>query len=335
MRALVRGLVAVMSITAGSWVGLHPPSDGRSRPPSASPAPAAPSEPVFDHPLAPHVETALAPGLVPWPRLNPEANMTRAWRLAEGPHRQPGDKRKLVTLTFDDGPFPETTPKVLDLLAKHDVRATFFVIGQYLDGRGERARATRAVLQKIVDAGHLVGNHTHDHALLTAISHTKVLEQLDRGSASIERAIGKRPILFRPPFGELDDFGQEAVRARGLDVLLWSIEAKDMKRDDAQTMFRDLVRQLAYNEGGVVLLHDIRWSSVSTLKKLLAWLDARRYDPSRPDREGYEIVDLPTYLREVEASPPQLGAREARAASKRLKEGGARRRPTPARSGEI
>jgi peptidoglycan/xylan/chitin deacetylase (PgdA/CDA1 family) len=260
-------------------------------------------------------DTALAPGPVPWPRLNPEANITKAWRLAEGPHRQPGDKRRLVTLTFDDGPFPETTPKVLDLLAKYEVRATFFVIGRYLDGDGERARASRVVMKQIVDGGHLVGNHTHDHALLTAISHTQVLEQIDRGAASIERAIGKRPILFRPPFGELDDFGQDAVRARQLDVLLWNVEAKDMERNDTQAMFRELVRQLAYNEGGVVLLHDIRWTSVKILKKLLAYLDARRYDPSRPGREGYEIVDLPTYLREVEASPPQPGARDSRGSS--------------------
>ncbi len=317
MRGLFRGLVAVMSIAAGSWVGLHPPPGAA---PSAEPAEAeAPRAEIDVHPLAPHAETALAPGPVPWPRLNPEASITKAWRLAEGPHRQPGDRRRLVTLTFDDGPFPETTPRVLELLAKYDVRATFFVIGRYLDGSDERAEASRAVLQKIADAGHLVGNHTHDHALLTTISQTQVLDQIDRGAASIERVIGKKPILFRPPFGQLDEFGQEAARARQLDVLLWSIEVQDMARDDSQDMFRDLVRQLRYNEGGVVLLHDIRWTSVKILKKLLAWIDARRYDPARPEREGYEIVDLPTYLRAVEASPPQQGAREARTASKKAK----------------
>lgn len=280
----------------------------------AKPAPA----PAFDDPLLPpNVETANAPGPHPWPRLNPEGDMAKAWRLAEGPHRRPGDKRKLVTLTFDDGPFPETTPRVLELLAEYDVRATFFVIGRYLDGDDERARASRAVLRNVVEAGHLVGNHTYDHALLTTISRTQVLEQIDRGAASIERAIGKRPILFRPPFGGLDAFGQEAVQARQLDVLLWSVEAKDMQRDDTQAMFSDLVRQLVYNEGGVVLLHDIRWTSVKILKKLLAYLDARRYDPAHPNREGYAIVDLPTYLREVEASPPKRGARELRAAAKK------------------
>ena len=332
MRGLLRGVVAAVSVALGSWVGLHPgpapaPEEPRAAaPPAPEPTPAP--EPLPD--LAPHTETANAPGPHPWPRLNPEADMAKAWSLAEGPHRRPGDKRKLVTLTFDDGPFPETTPRVLDLLAEYGVRATFFVIGRYLDGDDARSRATRAVLRRIVDEGHLVGNHTHDHALLTAVSHTQVLAQIDRGAASIERVTGKRPILFRPPFGGLDEFGQEAVRARHLDVLLWNVEAGDMQRDDTQGMYRDIVRQIAYNEGGVVLLHDIRWTSVTILKKLLAYLDARRYDPERPNREGYAIVDLPAYLRAVEASPPKRGAREQRA--KRRSRGGIESPPKVAAS---
>ncbi|MBX3219794.1 MAG: polysaccharide deacetylase family protein [Labilithrix sp.] len=318
MRGLLRGVVAAMSVALGSWVGLHPRADAAPTAPEVEVAPAP--APVEAPDLTPHVETANAPGPHPWPRLNPEADMAKAWRLAEGPHRRPGDKRKLVTLTFDDGPFPETTPRVLELLAEYGVRATFFVIGRYLDGDDDRARASRAVLKRIVDEGHLVGNHTHDHALLTNVSHTQVLAQIDRGAASIERVIGNKPILFRPPFGGLDAFGQEAVRARHLDVLLWNVEAKDMERDDTQAMYRDLVRQIAYNEGGVVLLHDIRWTSVTILKKLLAYLDARRYDHARPGREGYAIVDLPTYLREVEASPPRRGARDKRVTAAKPRE---------------
>jgi peptidoglycan/xylan/chitin deacetylase (PgdA/CDA1 family) len=260
-------------------------------------------------------------GFEPWPHLNTDASITKAWRLAEGPHRAPGDKRRLVTLTFDDGPFPETTPKVLELLAKYDVKATFFVIGRYLDGDSERAVASREVLQNVVAQGHLVGNHTHDHQLLTTITHTQVLEQIDRGAASIEQAIGKKPLLFRPPFGQLDDFGEEAARDRQLDLLLWNVEVQDMERDDSNAMFRELVRQLVARNGGVVLLHDIRWNSVHILKRLLAYLDQKRWDPTRPEREGYEIVDLPTYLRAVEASPPQVSKRAlARRAAAGLKD---------------
>lgn len=313
MGGLLRGLVVAVAVVAGSWVSLYGSRAwAPARAPELGPVRAAErsEEPSERSPFVPESDPSSMPELVPWPRLNPEASITKAWRLAEGPHRQPGDRRRLVTLTFDDGPFPETTPAVLDLLDKYGVVATFFVIGKYLDGDGERACQAREVLEKVVEKGHLVGNHTHDHALLTTISHTQVLDQIDRGAAAIERVIGKRALLFRPPFGQLDSFGQEAARARGLDVVLWNVEAEDMKRDDPQTMFHDLVRQLSNSEGGVVLLHDIRWSSVATLKKLLAYLDSRKYDPKKPERDGYEIVSLPSFLRAVEASPPQPRARK-------------------------
>lgn len=325
MRGLVRCLVAALALAAGSWVGLHhvPPvvrAQTAAAPTAPAPLPVIDASRPAGEPLPLPVEPPSPPSPVTvaaWPRLNPEASIAKAWRLAEGRHREPGDKRRLVTLTFDDGPFPETTPKVLELLEHYGVHATFFVIGRYLDGDGERARASRDVLKTIHEAGHLIGNHTHDHSLLTTITHAQVLAQIDRGAASIERAIGEKPVLFRPPFGQLDDFGQAAARTRGLDVLLWNIEAQDMERNDGQRMFTDLVGQLSYKEGGIVLLHDIRWSSVTILKKLLAYLDARRYDPRRPEREGYEIVDLPTYLRAVEASPPQPGARDPRGLKKK------------------
>ncbi len=305
MGLLARSLVVLAAFAAGSWVGLHSSSAAAPAPAlAAAPPPvAAPSAPVATDTPDPLAD---APEINAFPHLNPEASITKAWRLAQGPHRAPGDNRKILTLTFDDGPFPETTPKVLDLLEKYHVRATFFVIGQYLDGHDERAKASRATLQKVAAAGHFIGNHTHDHALLTAVTHTQVLEQIDRGAASIERAIGKKPVLFRPPFGELDTFGQEAAATRGLDILLWNVEAQDMQRDDTLTMVDDVIHQIRRNEGGVVLLHDIRYSSIVVARKVLAWLDAHKYDAARPERAGYAIVDLPTYLREVAAAPPRV-----------------------------
>jgi peptidoglycan/xylan/chitin deacetylase (PgdA/CDA1 family) len=250
------------------------------------------------------------PSMRPWPALNAEASITKAWMVAEGPAYRAGSGRRLVTLTFDDGPFPETTPTVLRVLAKHKVHASFFVIGRYLDGDDARAKASRETLKQVAAAGHLIGNHTHDHALLTSVTHTQVLEQIDQGQASIERATGKRPILFRPPFGKLDDFGQAAVRERGLDLLLWSVEKQDMQRADSHEVFRELISQIEYKEGGIVLLHDIRWTSIAVLRELLDWLRVHRWDPKKPSRYGYEIVDLPTYLREVAAAPLPYATRD-------------------------
>ncbi|MBS2018592.1 MAG: polysaccharide deacetylase family protein [Deltaproteobacteria bacterium] len=346
MAGIVKGGVFLVgSMALGSWLGLGRPDAERTRAiaeevrvrahamvtpsgsaatggsvapsPSALPsatasvAPTTPPEPpVGFGPLPPTPDPKSMPSPSPWPRLNEEASIQKAWMVAEGPRYSPRDGRRLVTFTFDDGPFPETTPAVLRVLAKNKIRGTFFVIGRYLDGDDTRARASRATLEKVAAAGHLIGNHTYDHASLTSVSHTQVLEEIDRAGAAIERVTGKRPILFRPPFGKLDDFGQNAVRERGLDLVLWSVEKQDMKRDDPHEMFKELVSQIEYKQGGIVLMHDVKWTSVKALRELVAWLHDKRFDPRKPTRFGYEIVDLPTYLKAVEAAPLPYESRD-------------------------
>lgn len=322
-----RALFFAGSLAAGTWLGLGKPDLSRYLPRPAEsaapkPAPAPPPPPPPD--LAPLPETEHAdelPSIRPWPQLNPEASIDKAWMVAEGPVYPANNGRRLVTLTFDDGPFPETTPNLLRALAKYRVHATFFVIGQYLDGESSRAKRSREIVRQEIAAGHLVGNHTHDHERLTRRSHTEVLRQIDVGMASIERATGKRPILFRPPFGELDAFGRAAVKERGLDLMLWSIDKQDMRRDDSHAIFEDILDQLEYHQGGVILLHDIRHSTVALLDELLPWLRDHRWNPKEPSQLGYDVVDLPTYLTAVEAAPLPYATRdelkEARALNRR------------------
>ena len=239
---------------------------------------------------------------------------SRAWLLAEGPARDPGSPR-YVTLTFDDGPDPDTTAATLKLLDKHHVRATFFFIGRYLDGQKKRAIAARQAALDIQEAGHIIGSHTHDHDLLTTDAHIQVLDQIDEGIASIERATGKRPELFRPPYGQLDAFGEQAISERHLGLVLWSVEAGEMleANPDEEAMYTQLVAQLDYANGGLVLLHDVKWPTVHVLARLLDWLDAKHFT----------IVDLPTYMRETAAHPQPFATRkaleEARAATWRSK----------------
>ena len=221
-----------------------------------TPGPVRP--PPLDRGPGPVDASAIPDPPPPWPRLNPEDDVERAWLVAQGPAHAAGDGRRTVTFTFDDGPFPETAPTVLKILADHHVRATFFPIGKYLAGDTPRAVDTRAWAKRIVEAGHLVGNHTMDHKELTALPHAAALAEIDDSAATLERATGSRPVLFRPPYGELNPWLQGQLRDRHLELQLWSIDVEDMKRDDPDDITQALRTQLEYAGGGVVLLHDMQ-----------------------------------------------------------------------------
>lgn len=327
-----RFVVAAVSLGVGTWLGLgRPPVDpatmDRARGlvkdlpiPSAAPsisastappprAPLSASPPGVTPPSSAPAPRAEAPR--PWPRLNPDADIDRAWLLAEGPAQDRRSGKRLVTFTFDDGPFFETTPRVLKLLAQYDVRATFFVVSRYLEGDSPRAVASRAVLADVVRRGHFVGNHTRDHQMLSGVSAREIAAQLDDSAAAIEKVTGARPVLFRPPFGKLDADARRAVAERKLDLVLWSVEVHDMERTDVHDMLVSLKTQLDFSRGGIVLLHDIRPTTVPLLAAVLEAVRAAPYDPSHPDRVGYEVVDLPTYLTATAAAPQPYATREA------------------------
>jgi peptidoglycan/xylan/chitin deacetylase (PgdA/CDA1 family) len=298
-------------------VGVRLGAEGQRAEGARAPPQAEISAPVEMPPLP--VNALLLPDPRPWPQLNTAANLSRAWLLAEGPAQEESSGRRVVTFTFDDGPFPETTPVVLRVLAKHQVHATFFWIGRYLDGDSDRAVATRRTALDVRDAGHLIGNHTHDHAHLTNLSHADALAQITDGAASIERVVGLRPCLFRPPYGQLDAYGQGIVRSEGLEVVLWNIEVEDLQHENAQAMAESLETQIEFSGGGIVLLHDIRFTTADALDRVLTWLDRRRYNPTKPGVVGYDIVDFAEFMRQTAKSPQPYPDRqtleEARAAA--------------------
>lgn len=325
-----RVAIAIASLGVGSWLGLGCPAMDRggldrvrsSLAPLASVAASAPdllppppqvgaSATPAPSASAPAAAPKPTPAARPWPRLDPDADLERAWLHAEGPAHDRRDAKRLVTFTFDDGPFAETTPRILKILGNHGVKATFFVVGRYLEGDSPRAVGSRDVLKDIVRRGHLVGNHTRDHQLLAQLAPSAIAAQIDDCAASIERVTGARPLLFRPPFGRLDPPARRAVAERGLDLVLWSVEVHDMERTDVRDMLVSLKTQLDFSRGGIILLHDIRPSTVPLLAAALEALEAAPFDPRHPDRVGYEIVDLPTYIAATAASPQPYPNREA------------------------
>lgn len=153
-----------------------------------------------------------------------------------------------IAVTFDDGPHPEGTPSVLEVLARERGRATFFLIGEQVERRP-------ALAAEIVAAGHVVALHGYRHRLQLRMSASAVRDDVARGTAAIEDATGAAPTWHRPPYGVYSPAGLRAVRDAGLRPLLWSLWGKDWRRFTTPGRIATRVtRELS--AGDVILLHD-------------------------------------------------------------------------------
>ena len=158
---------------------------------------------------------------------------------------EPGSS--LLALTYDDGPNDPYTWRVMEVLERHGVKATFFLIGRFVQQRPEIARA-------LVEAGHVIGSHTWDHPNLIFCSRAEVLRQLRQTQQAILDATGVVPALFRPPFGARRPATLRAVRRCGLAPILWNVTCYDWKAQSADEIVRHAERQI--RGGDVILLHD-------------------------------------------------------------------------------
>jgi peptidoglycan/xylan/chitin deacetylase (PgdA/CDA1 family) len=160
-----------------------------------------------------------------------------------------------VALTFDDGPHPEGTPALLDLLGEAGVRATFFVIG-------EQVERWPGLAERIAREGHLVALHGHRHRNLLRIPPAALARDLDRGARVVHEATGIEPALYRPPYGIFSPAGLAIARRRGWETLLWSRWGHDWRGSRApERIAAEATRDLGH--GDVVLLHDADHYSAS------------------------------------------------------------------------
>jgi peptidoglycan/xylan/chitin deacetylase (PgdA/CDA1 family) len=181
---------------------------------------------VVRHLLAPHVPRAAAALGIP-----------RTLASAAG-----------VALTFDDGPHPEGTPAVLELLGEAGIKAAFFLVGEQVERRP-------ALAAEIAARGHVVALHGYRHRPQPALSGRVIEDDLARGAAAIASATGNSAVWHRPPYGLYSPAGLDAARARGLKPLLWSRWGKDWRR--LTTPERIAARASAnLRRGDVILLHD-------------------------------------------------------------------------------
>ncbi|MEU2060623.1 polysaccharide deacetylase family protein [Streptomyces sp. NPDC013455] len=214
----------------------------------------------------PQARQALRPSafrLQPLTGYGPPPAAPRRLKVRTEPILHVSGRGRNMVLTFDDGPHPEYTPHILDTLAKYDVRAMFFVCG-------ECVVENRELLARMAEEGHVVGNHTWTHPLLTTLSRGAVRSEMESTSDAIEDAYGRPPEWFRAPYGAWNRAAFQLGAEMGMEPMGWTVDTTDWEEPGTSTIV-DRVESGAA-PGVVVLSHDAGGDRSQTVRAIREWL---------------------------------------------------------------
>lgn len=186
---------------------------------------------------------------------------------------QPTGGKRVVYLTFDDGPSPYT-PQILKILRQHGAHATFFMVGYAAASQKARARA-------VIESGNAIGNHTYGHPALSKLSNPGITSQLRRAQAVFPDGAGG---CFRPPYGATNTRVRKTASAAGYKQYMWTVDPRDWSRPGSNAIFNRVAANV--RPGSIILLHDGgggRGGTIAALKRIVPWLK----------KKGYMMVTLP------------------------------------------
>ncbi len=209
-------------------------------------------------------------------------------------------QHRFILFTFDDGPDFRTTPRLLDLLDQNHVKAVFFVAGYRIDGNYPLAQRQAAIARDIVRRGHIIGNHTENHLGLPSLETDEAITQIESAEAAIVRATGRRPFLFRPPYGAHSPRIDHLVQERGYTMMLWNIGTGDYQvrtAEDVLNIWRrayDIRMRQEGQRGGIILLHDTHAWSVEAFQLIYNDIQRRNCELLAAGEELFDIVGDPS-----------------------------------------
>lgn len=207
-----------------------------------------------------------------------------------------------VLFTFDDGPNPATTPQVLDILAQRKIRAVFFLIGKQVESKH---KDTRAILDRIVNDGHILANHTMFHTDLCRTPTDDAIADLDGGREVIERATSMKIEWFRAPFGVRCDRLDAMLAERRISHFHWDLDPQEWRHGNVDRTVRYVTGQLSRASGrNVLLMHDIKQVTVRALPKIFEWMDAENAKRAKSRKRKIKVLQAPDLA--VERLPPAL-----------------------------
>ncbi|WP_293964581.1 peptidoglycan-N-acetylglucosamine deacetylase PgdA [Streptococcus sp.] len=182
--------------------------------------------------------------------------------------------RKVVALTFDDGPNPATTNQALDTLSKYGIKATFFVLGKNVSGNEE-------ILKRMKADGHVIGNHSWSHPILSQLSLDEAKKQITDTEDVLTKVLGSSSKLMRPPYGAITD---DIRNSLDLIFIMWDVDSLDWKNKNEASILTEIQREV--KNGSIILMHDIHAETVHALPKVIDYLKG----------QGYDFVTVPDLL---------------------------------------
>ena len=242
----------------------------------------------------------------PVPEIVPEMEVRRAIivepapvvSIADLPRTLPAEVKRVysecqvpgnvIALTFDDGPHPQNTPRLLDMLKERGIKATFFLIGK-------SATTWPDIVRRIVAEGHEVGNHTWSHPQLTSLKESRVLSELQTTHDAIVKACGVAPLLYRPPYGATRLSQQKLIHDHfQYPAILWDVDPLDWQQPRTVAKVHDRVLARTHS-GSIILCHDIHEPTVDAMPSTLDELMAK----------GFHFVTVTQLINlEVRSAPP-------------------------------
>jgi peptidoglycan/xylan/chitin deacetylase (PgdA/CDA1 family)/uncharacterized caspase-like protein len=214
---------------------------------------------------------------------------------------------KSIVLTFDDGPHPRYTDEILAALKKYNARALFFDVGKNLgtvSSQNEVKLSTNSnVSKRVLEAGHLLANHSYSHPDLTKLSPADQSREISNTLLLLEKVIGAKPTLFRPPYGAKNAAVRKEVESLGLKSILWTLDSMDWADPISESIVQRVLAQVTAAKKGVLLMHDIHKQSAAALPRILEELS----------KQGYTFMTLDGDRFVPSAPPAQANARSGAA----------------------
>lgn len=262
-----------------------------------------------------------APAPAPSARVTGDRDVALS-RMARGKVITGATTQRVLLFTFDDGPHAATTPRLLDILDREQIKAVFFVVAHRIRTTGRVHQRQREILQDIVRRGHFIANHSVTHRTMPALDPRQAAHEMNEAARLIELVTGARPWLFRPPGGGRSRRIDQMLESAGYTIAMWNLGTGDPFVRDARSVRHTFGRVLDRrtrngSPGGVILLHDTHSWSVDAVPMIIA--DVRRRNceliaaatrDGGPAPELYVFLDDPTpfFVARAAGDPPGVEA---------------------------